>query len=76
MLSWPRGKYNGRRIEGFEINIAIHVLSWRLKSFFDWNFGQPVFIWLCFTLRLYCKYEYRSNTSYCQERKDNARTAV
>lgn len=55
---WPRGKYNGRRIEGFKLSIAVHVLSWRFIPLVRWNMGEPVFIWLFLTVRGYCEYEY------------------
>jgi hypothetical protein len=58
MIKWPRGKYNGCRIEGAKVCIAVHVLSWRLFPLVTWNFGEPVFIWLCFTVRAKCEYEY------------------
>jgi hypothetical protein len=32
-MKWPRGKYNGRRIVGFEIIIAIDVTNWRSLFF-------------------------------------------
>jgi hypothetical protein len=57
-ISWPRGKYNGRKIEGFKITFAIHILAWRLIPLLLWNFGEPVFIWLCFTVRGYIEYDY------------------
>ena len=59
VISWPRGKYNGCRIEGVKVCVAVHVLSWRFLPLITWNFGEPVFIWLCFTIRAKCEYEYR-----------------
>jgi hypothetical protein len=59
MINWPRGKYNGMRIEGIKISLAIHILDFRLTPILHFNFGEPVFIWLCFTVRLYVEYEYR-----------------
>lgn len=59
MINWPRGKYNGMRIDGVKISIAIHLSYWRLMPIFHFNFGEPVFIWMCLTIRLYVNYEYR-----------------
>ena len=56
-MKWPRGKYNGRRIQGMRIAIAVHVREWRLRSIMRWNFGEPYFLWLCFTFRGYAEYE-------------------
>ena len=30
-MRWPRGKYNGRRIVGFRVIIALDVRSWSLR---------------------------------------------
>jgi hypothetical protein len=59
VIHWPRGKYNGMRIEGVKLTFAIHVLAWLWMPLLRWNFGEPVFIWLCFTVRGYVEYEYR-----------------
>lgn len=56
-MKWPTGKYNGRRIEGFKVSLALHVLHWFWKPVFGYNFGQPYFIWLCITLRGEPNYE-------------------
>jgi hypothetical protein len=58
-VSWPRGKYNGRRIEGFKFQFDMHLLWWNWKPRFRWNYGEPYFIWLCFTFRLRAYYEER-----------------
>lgn len=55
-MKWPRGKYNGRRIEGFKISFAVHVLTWYWKPAFNTKYGEPYFIWLCFTFRAYPEY--------------------
>jgi hypothetical protein len=59
-IQWPRGKYNGRRIEGFKLTFSIHILAWRWMPLLHWNFGEPVFIWLCFTVRVCAEYEFRA----------------
>jgi len=56
-MKWPRGKYNGQRIEGFKFSFAMHLLRWHWKPIFCRNFGEPYFIWLAFTLRFYAAYE-------------------
>lgn len=29
---WPRGRYNGRRIVGFQVRLAIDLLRWSLSA--------------------------------------------
>jgi hypothetical protein len=49
MIKWPRGKYNGQRIVGYEIGFRINI-SW-------WNwlpkkpYGQGLLHWFCFTFK-------------------------
>lgn len=50
-MRWPRGRFNGRRIEGFDLTFQLHLLWWRWRPRIAWNFGQPYIIWLCFSLR-------------------------
>ena len=38
-MKWPRGKYNGRRIVGFRVNIRVTVDFWSFR--YSWNFGMP-----------------------------------
>lgn len=56
-MSWPRGKYNGRRIDGFAIGLHLRLLWWPLIPRFRWNFGEPYAYWLCFTIRAKAIYE-------------------
>lgn len=51
-MRWPRGRYNGLRIDGFEVTFRLHLLwcPWRPKA--SWNYGQPYFHWLWFTFRV------------------------
>jgi len=58
-VKWPRGKYNGQRIEGFMVSFSVRLLAWRWVPLFRWNFGQPLAMWLCFTVRFYAEYENR-----------------
>lgn len=53
---WPRGKYNGRRIQGIKVSLAVHILEWRWRPAVSLNFGEPYLIWLCFTVRFSCEY--------------------
>jgi len=48
-MRWPRGRYNGRRIEGFRVHFTLHLLFWRFRPLMHWNHGEPRFTWLCFT---------------------------
>lgn len=56
MNTWPRGKYNGKLIEGFKISFAVHIFDWYAKPIMRLNHGEPYFIWLCFTFRCYVGY--------------------
>lgn len=56
-MSWPRGRYNGRRIDGFSFNGQVHLLWWYWLPRFYWDFGQPHIHWLCFTMRARLSYE-------------------
>lgn len=56
MDHWPRGKYNGNYIQGFEFKFQLHFLWWKWKPIFRWNFGEPFFIWLCFSFRFYLEF--------------------
>ncbi len=38
-MRWPRGKYNGWRIVGFEIMFRVDLSFWMLSA--GWNFGEP-----------------------------------
>jgi hypothetical protein len=57
-MRWPRGKYNGRRIEGFRLHFVLHVLDWYWKPLLHWNHGEPRFSWLCFTWMACAQYVY------------------
>lgn len=50
-MRWPRGKYNGWPIEGFQVTFGLHLLSWWWLPIARWNFGEPYLLWLCFTWR-------------------------
>lgn len=56
-MKWPRGKYNGKRIEGMKVSFSVRLLRWRWKPVYNWNFGEPYLIWLAFTFRFYATYE-------------------
>lgn len=56
-MGWPRGKYNGSRIDGFKVSISLHVLSWFFKPRFSMNFGEPYLVWLFFTIRAELNYK-------------------
>jgi hypothetical protein len=55
-LRWPRGRYNGRRIDGFKIQVGVHLLFWNWRPRVSMNFGNPYVIWLCFSLRAEASY--------------------
>lgn len=54
---WPRGKYNGEKIEGFKISLSLRFFTWaQIIPSYSWNYGEPYFIWLCFCVRGYLEY--------------------
>lgn len=57
-MKWPRGKYNGHKIQGFSFVFRLRVLRWVFIPKFDWNFGEPYFLWLCFQIRFETEYKY------------------
>lgn len=56
-MNWPKGKYNGQRIDGFKVSVTVHLLYWAWRPLCRWSFGEPYLIWLCFTLRAKASYE-------------------
>lgn len=50
-MKWPTGRYNGRKIDGFYVSFCLHLLDWQWRPLWRWNFGEPYFLWLCFTWR-------------------------
>jgi len=38
-LRWPRGRYNGKRIVGFELEVKVNVLGVGFHG--GWGFGMP-----------------------------------
>ena len=55
-MKWPAGKYNGKKIDGAKLSIAVHVLRWYWKPIYSANFGEPYLIWGCVTIRAYAEY--------------------
>lgn len=55
-VRWPKGKYNGQRIDGFKLSFHLHILWWNWKPVFKLNYGEPYFIWLCFSVRGYLSF--------------------
>ena len=51
MIKLPVGRYNGRYIVGFRIQIIIRFDSWYWLPKFDHNFGEPYVIWLFWAIR-------------------------
>jgi len=39
IFSWPRGKWNGKRIVGIKISIRFDLLYWSIGM--GWNFWMP-----------------------------------
>lgn len=55
-MNWPKGKHNGRLIEGVHISMSLHLLTWFWRPRCSWNFGEPYLIWLCLSLRAKTEY--------------------
>lgn len=62
-MKWPRGKYNGQKIVGFEVSLRSRIIGWR-----DWGIrfwipdittctGDFRVIWLFWNLRLSWEYK-------------------
>lgn len=49
MIKWPREKFNGKKIVGFEIGFRFRIGMWNWKPHTVKHFG--LFHWLCFTLK-------------------------
>lgn len=56
---WPRGRYNGKRIDGFSLRFDVHLLWWVWKPIAEYNHGEPFLLWLCFTIRARARYANR-----------------
>lgn len=46
-MKWPRGKYNGRRIVGFDIHFKLNVRAWRWRPLIEDQGGPVAVHWLC-----------------------------
>lgn len=57
-LRWPRGRYNGQPIQGVKVSFEIHTLQWYWRPRASRNFGEPYFLWLCFSWRAATSYAY------------------
>ena len=55
-MKWPRGKYNGKRIGGFKVSVAVNFLWWLWKPRIEWRHGEYYILWLCFSVRGYVEY--------------------
>lgn len=45
-MKWPRGKYNGRRIVGIRVILALNVHKWHWKPYIGHYCGA--IHWFCF----------------------------
>ena len=57
-LAWPRGRFNGRRITGFDLKLRVNVTFWEWLPRFEWGYGRPMVRWLCFALIAELEYHY------------------
>ena len=63
-MKWPRGRYNGKRIAGFEIRVVVNVFDWVWWPWFSgWRryskrLRWPIcVVWLCFLVSVEPEYE-------------------
>jgi hypothetical protein len=56
-MKWPRGKYNGRRIVGFNVKVELDVTEWRWMPVIGHHCGM--LHWLCFRSWWQATYESR-----------------
>ena len=40
-IRWPRGRYNGDRIDGFKVSLRLHLSYWWWRPRIAWNHGAP-----------------------------------
>jgi hypothetical protein len=57
-MKWPRGKYNGQRIIGFNIRIIVDLTDWRLIPDWYWELGTIHAYLLCVFMVMYPEYEH------------------
>jgi len=61
-MTWPRGRYNGRRIVGITVKVTLDVTWWRLAWFGPWGSCAslgPIHVWV--------------EAAYADRRRDDAR---
>ena len=56
VFRWPRGKYNGRKIVGLELRFCVDLSWFRFVPHFRWRIGEPLLLWLCFSLHAKARY--------------------
>lgn len=54
-MKWPRGRYNGKRIVGFEFHVYLDVTMWYWRPRFAGYVGGVH--WLCFRTFTTASYE-------------------
>ena len=59
-LKWPRGKYNGKRIDGIKISLSIHLTYWNFMPRVDYYLGLLRIEFLCVTVRVSVEYDYKN----------------
>lgn len=47
-MKWPRGKYNGKRIVGFNVQVKADVTAWHWLPIIENQHGPIAVHWLCF----------------------------
>jgi hypothetical protein len=54
-MKWPRGRYNGQRIVGFEVTVKLNIKDW---TFIPRNPRYShCFHWLCVRVWLHASYD-------------------
>lgn len=54
-MNWPRGRYNHKRIVGFNVEFTLNVRRWRL-----WgpHYTSGMIMWMCGPFRIRIEAEY------------------
>lgn len=61
-MTWPRGRYNGKRIIGGSVKVVVDVTCWRWRpNYIAFAGGLH---WLCFRTFWHAEYDHKSPPLY------------
>ena len=55
-MKWPRGRHNGMKIKGVEVQLLMDLTWWVWIPNFGWKYSRG-FNWMCFHLWLHLRYD-------------------